>query len=63
VTVTGGKQLRIGQTFVVEGDGRWYSNTTLININDGEAVFLIEYSGKDGSDFCVWRASRNELNQ
>lgn len=62
VTVTR-TQLKPGQTFVVEGDGRWYSNTTLITINNGEAVFLIEYYGKDNSDFCIWRASQNELNQ
>ena len=63
VTVTGKKRIGLGQTFIVEGDGRWYSNTTLIGINDEEAILLIEYYGEDSTEFCLWHASRMEFNR
>ncbi len=65
VTVTGKKNLRIGQTFVVGGDGRWFSNTTLLTINNNEAVFLLEYYDyeKERSSYCIWHASKEEINR
>jgi hypothetical protein len=65
VTVTGKTKLRIGQTFVVGGDGRWFSNTTLLAINANEAIFLLEYYDyeKERSNFCLWHALKQEINE
>ena len=65
VTITGKTQLKIGQTFIVGGDGRWFSNTTLLTIKANEAIFLLEYYDyeKERSSYCLWHASKQEFNQ
>jgi hypothetical protein len=65
VTVTGNRHLKPGQMFVVEGDGRWFSNTTLLAVTDDEAVFLLEYYNyiEEDSSFCIWYASKQEFNR
>jgi hypothetical protein len=62
VVALGDMQLKTGQTYIVQGDGRWYGSATLLFINKSAAVFFVEYPGEETSNQCIWHALKKNYS-